>query len=395
MSMIKWFAPAVLAAAVGLAFGEDKPKPPVSDELAKQLVNTVARVKDGDVVVITGEARDVELLESLSVEAEKIGADTIITLTPSPTTLRRRILDVPAKFDKRTSATALKLAETATVTFTMESTDYGMLKDLPAERLQDRSAAAIVVLEKYIARNVKQISIGNGMYPSEKNAKHLGVTKDELAAIFHSGLAVDYDSLQKTAAAVKAKLVGHEIIVTSPHGTKLTVGVEPNASSAIDGVITDEKAKVGGAAVIVYLPAGEVFTRTKPGTAAGKVVIPSMAWEGEPITDLTLTFEKGKLTDMTAKPGKGFDRMQARYKTAGEGKDQLTVIDLGVNPAVKFPKSSRDVSYPASGVVTVCVGGDLWAGGTNKTTFGIPAILRDATLTIDGKELVTAGELVK
>jgi hypothetical protein len=201
--------------------------------------------------------------------------------------------------------------------------------------------------------------------------------------------------VQKTAAAVKTRLAGKEITITSPHGTKLKVGVEPNAAFTNDGVISDDKVKAGGAAVSVYLPAGEVYTRTKPGTATGKVVVPSLAFESEPITDLTLMFEKGSLTEMTANPGKGFDRLQAQYKAAANGKEQLSSIDIGVNPAVKFPKAARDVAFPTGGVVTVGMGGDLWAGGTNKSTFGLAAGLRDATLTVDGKAVVTAGELVK
>ena len=62
---------------------------------------------------------------------------------------------------------------------------------------------------------------------------------------------------------------------------------------------------------------------------------------------------------------------------------------------MRFPKAARDVSFPAVGVVTVFVGGDVWAGGTNKSPFGLGAMLRAATLTVDGKAVVKAGELVK
>lgn len=234
MSMIKWYSPAVLALVIGQALGDDKPTPQATDELAKQLISTVARVKDGDVVLIT-----------------------------------------------------------------------------------------------------------------------------------------------------------------SPHGTNLTTSVEPNAAFANDGILSDDKVKAGGAAMMVYLPAGEVYTRTKPGTATGRVVVPSLVFEDEPITDLTLTFEKGRLTAMMAKPGKGFDRLQAQYKAADNGKEQLSIIDLGVNPTMKFPKAARDVGYPTGGVVAVCLGGDLWAGGTNKSTFGLAPLLRDATLSVDGKAVVKAGKLLE
>src|SRR5262245_6334842 len=207
MSMIRWFAAVVLVAAAGFAFGEEKPKP-TTDDLARQLVNTVARVQDGDVVVITGEARDAALLESLSVATAKAGGDPLVVLAPSPKTFQRLFLEVPEKYDRRTSPAALAVAQAANVVFFLESTDYGATKDVPAERLQARYAAGVAVNDKHLARNVKQVYIGNLMYPSEANASRIGLTQDELAAMFQAGLAVDYAALRKTAAAVKEKLAG-------------------------------------------------------------------------------------------------------------------------------------------------------------------------------------------
>jgi hypothetical protein len=49
---------------------DTKPDP---DVLAKKLIGQCARVGDGDMVLISGGARDRELLESLMVEAAKVG----------------------------------------------------------------------------------------------------------------------------------------------------------------------------------------------------------------------------------------------------------------------------------------------------------------------------------
>lgn len=381
--------------AVGVLVAAEPPKPSATDELARKLVGTVANVTEKDIVLIGGEARDAELLESLWVESARLGADVLVQLHPSPKTSRRLILDVPEKFDAKPDAADLALAEKVTVTFAMESTDYGATKDLPAARIQARNAREQAVIDRHTARNVRQVFIGNGLYPTDFRAKELGVSTAELDALFRAGLAVDYAALQKTAAGVKATLGGKEATVTSPHGTKLTVGLDAKTLNVSDGVITPAKAKAGGAAAVTWLPAGEVYARTLPGTATGKVVVPSIVFEGQQTTDLVLTFEKGKLTGMTAKPGTGFDRLKAQYEASADGKELLSVIDVGVNAAVKFPKAARDVSYPAGGTVTVFVGGDAWAGGTNKSTFGLPCMLRDATLTVDGKDVVKAGQLAK
>ncbi len=392
---IQFCVAAVLAAVVGVSLADEKPKAavPAADELAKQLVNKVAGVKDGDIVEISGQARDIELLESLSVECAKVGADTIVTLNPTDRTTRRLFTEVPEKFDKRTPPLGMKLAETITVSFSVERSDSAALTGLPPERIQARAAAGQAISDKMLARNVRQVAIGNGLYPTEARAKELGLSKDELAAMFHAGLAVDYDAQFKTAANVTGALAGKQVKIVSPNGTDFTIGVEKQPVLTSDGVISDEKAKAGGAACLVWLPAGEVYVRPVAATATGKVVVPRTTYDGQEIADLTLTFAKGKLTEMTAKPSPGFERLQAMYKAASDGKDQVAAIDVGVNPAVKFPAKAKDVSFMAAGTVTVFIGGDTWAGGDNKCPFGCVAFLRDATLTVDGKELVKAGEL--
>jgi hypothetical protein len=124
---------------------EDDPKKetkPDPDALAKKLITQCARVKDGDIVQISGGVRDIELLESLIVEAARLGADTLLLFSPSDRTVRRLYINVPAKYDSRISPLALKLAETVTVTIGVDSTESaGFLADMPGARLSARVEA--------------------------------------------------------------------------------------------------------------------------------------------------------------------------------------------------------------------------------------------------------------
>src|SRR5207248_1220977 len=138
------------------------------DALAKKLITKCARVKDGDVVQISGGVRDLDLLESLTVEVAKLGADPLLTLSPSDQTMRRLFTDVPAKFDSRTSPLALKLAETVTVTVGIDSQDSdATLADIPPERVHARAQAGLPIADALLKRNVRQVSVGNGLYPTE------------------------------------------------------------------------------------------------------------------------------------------------------------------------------------------------------------------------------------
>jgi len=222
----------------------------------------------------------------------------------------------------------------------------------------------------------------------------LGLSLVAVSSKKNAGLGANYDALVKTAAEVKTKLAGKVLKLTSPHGTELTVGLEKQVALVSDGVISDDMVKAGGAVCAVYLPAGEVYVRPVPGSAFGKVVVPHATLEGLEIIGLSLTFEKGKLKGMSAKPGPGFDRLEASYKVAGAGKDQFAFVDIGVNSALKLPAAAKGGVWSAAGMVTVGFGGDSWTGGDNKCPFAFNGFLRDATLTVDGNRHIF-GKLTK
>jgi len=52
----------------------------------------------------------------------------------------------------------------------------------------------------------------------------------------------------------------------------------------------------------------------------------------------------------------------------------------------------NDAWMPA-GMVSLTVGDNAWAGGTNQTNFDVSVHLAGSTLTVDGKPLVEGGKL--
>jgi leucyl aminopeptidase (aminopeptidase T) len=391
-----------LAGIVAIVFAlpyllaDDPPKKdakPDIDALAKKLITQSARVKEGDVVQISGGARDVELLESLNVEAAKLGADTLVILNAGDVTLKRLYLDVPAKYDKRTSTAALKLADTVTVVVNVDASDSdAALADVPPERVAAHADAYLPVYEHMLKRNVRQVFLGNGVYPTEARAKQYGISKAELAKLFYDGLNVDYDKMQARGKTLRDALTaGKKLHIATPGGTDLDLTIEERPVFISDGTISEDKIKKGGQACQVWLPAGEVYVTPVAGKAEGKVKVEHMLWEGKEVNDLTLTFEKGKMTKMTAKSG--LDRIQSLFDAAGAGKDELAWVDIGINPAVKLPKSSPAALFQEAGTITIGVGNDVWAGGTNKSSFSLGCFLRGGTLTVDGKALVKDGTL--
>jgi hypothetical protein len=94
---------------------------------------------------------------------------------------------------------------------------------------------------------------------------------------------------------------------------------------------------------------------------------------------------------MTGKSG--FEPIKAAYDAAGPGKDELGFIDFGINPDVKIPEGSKLQSWVPAGMVTVGLGNNQWAGGSNGSNYNTAYHIPGSTVTIDGKAIVQDGKL--
>ena len=363
-----------------------------NEALAQKLVTQCAGIHEGDIVLVSGGVRDVELLEDVAVQVRKLGAFPLVTLGSDRMT-RRMFTDVPAKYDSQTPEFDLKLLNLVTAIISVDwGQTMGLLADIPPERLAAQAQAGQPVGELLLKRNVRQVNLGNGLYPTTALARQFAVPQPELSKIFWAGVNADYTKLQATGEAVKTALAsGREIQITNPNGTDLRVRIEARPVFVSDGVISAEDMQRGGAACQVWLPAGEVYVAPVPGTAEGKVVVDRQFYQGKEILGLTLTFKAGKLTSMTAKSG--LEPLKALYDAAGPGKDLFAAIDLGINPNVRLLPGSHMVAWMPVGMVTVGFGNNTWAGGENNASFGLYSFLPGSTVKVDGKVLVTDGIL--
>ncbi len=375
-----------LFCAAGNAAGPD------TKATAETLVNQCASIKTGDRVLISGRPADLELLEQVAVNVRKLGAFPLISVGNEK--LARRIYDeTPAKFDSQTNDLDLKLAGVFNASINVEATENpGLWSDVPPARAAARRQASQPVEAAFLKNNVRSISLGNGLFPTAATAKMYGITEDQLSSIFWAGVNTDYSKLQNTGQSFQAAFAkGKEVKLTGPGGTNLTFGIASRQTLVSDGVISADDLAKGGAACQVWLPAGEVYTTPVPGTAEGTVFVERAFFQGKEINGITLTFKSGKLTSMTAKSG--IEPLKALYDAAGPGKDELALVDIGINPDVKVPANSKLQTWVAAGTVTIAHGGNSWAGGTNTCAFMMDYRLPGSTLTIDGKAIVENGNL--
>jgi len=369
------------------------PVPADLEALSNRLITQVAAVKEGDIVLISGRVRDMELLENIVIDVRKVGAFPLLTVG-SDRMVKKYLEKVPDKYDSQPPELNLKLAAIATVAIGVASNEAeDLLAGAPSARLAAVNKAAEPVAELFQKRAVRQVQIGNDLYPTAWRARHFGISQEELAKTFWEAVNADYSEVQSAGEKMKAVLSsGKELQITNPNGTDLKIGIGGRPFFISDGVISPEDVKKGGPAVMVFLPAGELYCAPVPGTAEGKAVVTQSYYNGMEVTDLTLTFVKGRMTSI-AGSGSGFAKLKADYDAEGEGKDLFAFVDFGINPKLRIWPASKIGNWVQSGMVTIGIGNNTWAGGDNKVLYGYSDYLPGSTVVLDGKTIIENGVL--
>ena len=362
------------------------------EAIAERLVNQCAAIHEGDLVWIRGSTTNQELLENVAIRVRRRGAFPLLSVTTDE--LERRMYDeVPAIYDIQSPELTLKLARLIDVAITVTAEENpALFAGVPLERIAARSKAFEPVDRVMQSRNVRRVNLGNGLYPTAALARRFGISQDELSTIFWDGVNADLRKVQAAAATVKTYLAtGSTVRITNKNGTDLKMRIERRPVHVSAGAITQDDIRAGGAACQTWLPAGEVYLAPIPGTAEGTVVVDRHFFQGREIRGLRLTLRNGRMTAMTAKSG--LEPLKKLYDASGAGKDQFAAIDIGVNPNVRIPSNSRMVAWMASGMISVGIGDNTWAGGENTCGFGFYVHLPGSTLAVDGKTLVDQGIL--
>jgi leucyl aminopeptidase (aminopeptidase T) len=213
---------------------------PVADfkSVAAKVVNQSAGVREGEIVLVNGSDEDLPLLEDIAIEVMKVGGHPLVSVNTREYN-RRSYDEVPAKYDAQSAALSLKLVELANVSIATESGEGRTIKGVPAERVAARGKAFAPLLSLAAKRNVRLVSLGNGLYPSEERAEQFGISREELGRLMYGGVDADYQQLQTTGEQMRKVLAGgKELRITNPSGTDLRVGIAGRQVIVNDGVIS-------------------------------------------------------------------------------------------------------------------------------------------------------------
>jgi len=378
--------------AVSLSPADAAGKPDLK-KAAAGIVESAA-IREGDLVVVLGDAAMIDLVEEISVAVAARGGHPMQLVSRERTGLRY-YAEVPEKYDAARAAFWQKVAEIATAVILVEWSDApGLFRSVPPARFAAVAKSFLPANETLLRRGVRQVWVGNGLMPTASAAKMLGLSRPELSRIFWDALATEPARIQANGAAVKAALAGaKQVRVTHPNGTDLRFGIDGQKVVLSDGAITPERAAEGGAATMLYLPAGEAQVAAVPGTAEGVLVFDRLPTLNGTIEKLRWTFKGGKLVARDARPSPAFARATEIYEAAGAGKDLFAGIDFGLHPGARAPAGKALLNYIPAGSVSLGIGDNTGMGGTNASAYGAYGFLPGATVEVDGKAVVEKGVL--
>jgi leucyl aminopeptidase (aminopeptidase T) len=310
----------------------------MADDLSRAVrtvIHTCLAVREGEDVVVVGDASTADLAGALRDEAERAGADATLLLVTA------RAVD----------------------------------GEEPAEAV----AAALATADVFIAPTAWSISHTE----ARRRATEAGargatlphVTTDMLSRL----MAADFDAVRQRSRRVAELLsAADEAHLTCPLGTDLRLDLGGREAIPDDGDLTADRA-------FGNLPCGEGFV--SPVGGEGVLYASSLATIGLASPPARLTVSGGRLAGAEAPAG---EELLARLTAAGERGTNVAELGVGTNERATLTGNMLE-DEKMLGTAHVAFGASAGIGGTVSVPVHLDVLVADATLTVGGTTVLEGG----
>ena len=210
-------------------------------------------------------------------------------------------------------------------------------------------------------------------------------------------LETDYAALAAAQHRFVAAMRGAEARVTTPGGTDLRFRIGDRPVNLGNGDAS--KARTDEGVILIdreiELPAGAIRVAPVEETVRGTIVFPPSQWDGRPVTGLTLTFERGRVTGVRAASGQA--AAEAELAGVPEEARAFREFALGFNPLLAVPERNPWIPYYGygAGVVRLSLGDNSELGGEVGGGYVRWNFFTDTTVTVGDDVWVRDGRLVR
>ncbi|MDH3745169.1 MAG: aminopeptidase [Acidobacteriota bacterium] len=364
---------------------------PDYEAIAENLVNQSLAVQPGEIVVISGNPSEVELMGVLQVAVAKAGGQSMLALN-IPEANKRSVMETPIEHLEQLPTAGLLLNKMADVFINVGSVqDPDLFADVPEERLSAGRKAGLPLTRAFNNMRSRSATLGQtGGIPTETYAASVGASHKEVSAIFWQAVSVSPAELASNAKKLTAMMTNGAVVrMTSDVGTDLTFQVDQLPARINAARTADVKVATGPSNV--WLPAGEAYACVKKGSASGTLVVPWTSFRGVPVKNLKLTFANGRVSKLSA--ASDVEILEQYFAASSPELGDLSLFDLGLNPHSRTPTGSHYYSWEMDGMVTLGLGNNGWAGGDNESDAALSLHVPGSTLRIGDKTVVKNGKL--
>jgi leucyl aminopeptidase (aminopeptidase T) len=243
-------------------------------------------------------------------------------------------------------------------------------------------AGALAACDVFIAPTTRSLSHTTARKRATdggaRGATMPGVTEDMLARV----MAVDFDTMaarsKTVAAALEAGTAAH---VTCPRGTDLRLALDGRAAISDDGQLTTPGA-------FGNLPCGEGFIAPRSGE--GTVVASSLSPLGLSLDPARLTVAEGRLVAADDGLGPQFIELLLAHGTLATN---LAELGVGTNDRARLTGNVLE-DEKILGTVHVAFGASAAFGGTVSVPIHLDVVVVDASLEVDGRQVLDGGRYV-
>jgi aminopeptidase len=366
----------------------------------------------GDSVMIQGGTHTQQLLEDIAYECYRVGALPLI-VSSSDTYKARVMKGIPARTLEQVPQHMTGAAEKMDCLIGVERyEDPAMGTKFPRNKIEARVKAGLpmrkILHGEETGVSKKWLYAG---WPTKKAAKFFGVNYSLYERFIIEGMTVPISRLRGRCQKVDELLEGAEYVhITDPEGTDLELRIGGRLRNLDDGFVSEEDVEANNKGS--NLPAGEVFMAPHETWGSGKIFCPLTIdrFSGKIVTDVELSYEKGKLDLKSARASKNQDALVNSFKQslrldmkAQKVIRTLNLSELGIGCN---PKITKAIGYVLTdekiiGSVHVAFGSNSAFGWQSKslmhwdfvTTPKVTMVARDK----DGVErtVMTKGRLKK
>jgi leucyl aminopeptidase (aminopeptidase T) len=365
---------------------------PTRRALARTVLQQSLRVKRGENLIVETWSSTLPWAESVVLEARILGARPLLIVEDEPT-YWKCVEEAPTTNLGQIGShewAALKDADAYVYFYgPMDTAREDALPQSLKRRVESVNHEWFRLISKYGVRTVRW-DLGR---TSEVWARRYSVDLDLWRRELIDATTVDPQELRKTGLRVAEVLHrGKEVTISHPNGTDLRLRLLHRKPIVDDGVIDDADIRSGR--VWTVLPSGVSTVAPDETYAEGTFIAdtPGVMFVRGQDTALgagTWTFRRNRLAEYSYQTGG--ETFRREYAKLGPGKDRLGLLSVGLNPHITAIPLLFDQER---GKITISIGHNSQIGGATRTPhFSAYQSLGGATLEVDGKTVVDAGEL--